>query len=55
MAVPNYYVSDFLTEGWCEPLARIGKDVIGVMRCDNPQNLGYNCEPVGLAWANAVT
>jgi len=25
-----------------EPLARIGKDVIGVVRCDNPQNLGYN-------------
>jgi len=42
MVVPNYYVSDFFTEGWCEPLARIGKDVIGVVRCDNPQNLGYN-------------
>jgi len=28
MAVPSYFVSDFSTEGWCEPLARIGKDVI---------------------------
>ena len=42
MAVPSYYVSDLFTEGWCEPLARIGKDVIGVVRCGNPKNLGYN-------------
>jgi len=42
MAVPNYYVSDFFTEGWCEPLARIGKVLIDVVQCDNPQNLGYN-------------
>ena len=28
MAVPNYFVSDFFTEGWCEPRARIGKVVI---------------------------
>ena len=36
MAVPNYFVSDFFTEGWCEPWARIGKVVIAVVRCDNP-------------------
>jgi len=28
MAIPSYNVSDFSTEGWCEPLARIGKGVI---------------------------
>ena len=38
MVVSSYYVSDLFTEGWCEPLARIGKDVIGVMRCGNPKN-----------------
>ena len=32
MAVPNYFVSDFFTEGWCEPRARIGKVAID-MQC----------------------
>ena len=36
MAVPNYFVSDFFTEGWCEPRARIGKVVIDLVQCDNP-------------------
>ena len=32
MAAPSYFVSDFSTEGWCEPRARIGKVVIE-MQC----------------------